>query len=50
LTLVVDQLKELGTYCEITVTAFFDAVMGTALQCAGLSKSISVKVKPIPES
>ena len=39
LTLVVDQLKQLGTFCEKTAAAFFDAVMETALQCVGLSKN-----------
>ncbi|MDD4462897.1 MAG: transposase [Desulfobacterales bacterium] len=39
LTLVVDQLKQLGTFCEKTAAAFFDAIMNTALQYVGLSKS-----------
>jgi hypothetical protein len=31
-----NKLKKLGSYCEKTATAFFDAVMTTALQCSGL--------------
>jgi len=42
LTLAVDQLKQLGTFCEKTASAFFDATMNTALQCVGLSKSMLV--------
>ena len=42
LTLVADQLKQLGTFCEKTAVAFFDAAMETALQCVGLSKNMSV--------
>jgi hypothetical protein len=29
----------LGTFCEKTAAAFFDAIMDTALQCVGLSKN-----------
>ena len=39
LTLAADQLKQLGTFCEKTAAAFFDAIMDTALQCVGLSKN-----------
>ena len=39
LTLAADQLKQLGAFCEKTVSAFFDAIMDTALQCVGLSKN-----------
>jgi len=39
LTLAAEQLKQLGTFCEKTATAFFDAIMHTALQCIGLSKN-----------
>jgi len=39
LTLAAEQLKQLGTFCEKTATAFFDAIMDTALQCIGLSKN-----------
>jgi len=39
LTLAVDQLKQLGTFCEKTAAAFFDAIMDTALQYVGLSKN-----------
>ncbi|MBU1387203.1 MAG: transposase [Proteobacteria bacterium] len=36
MTLAGTRLKAFGSYCEKTVTAFFDAIMKTALQCAGL--------------
>ncbi len=36
MTLAGNRLKTLGSYCEKTATAFFDAIMETALQCAGL--------------
>ena len=39
LTLAADQLKRMGTFCEKTAAAFFDAIMETALQCVGLSKN-----------
>ena len=39
LTLAADQLKQLGSFCENTANAFFDAIMDTALQCVGLSKN-----------
>ncbi len=39
LTLAANQLKNLGTYCEKTASAFIDAVMDTALKCVGLSKN-----------
>jgi len=39
LTLVTDRLKQLGTFCEKTAGAFFDAIMNAALQCVGLSKN-----------
>ncbi len=39
LTLAVDQLKNIGNFCEKTASAFFDAIMDTALQCVGLSKN-----------
>ncbi len=39
LTLAADQLKQMGTFCEKTAAAFFDAIMDTALQCVGLSKN-----------
>jgi hypothetical protein len=29
----------LGSFCENTANAFFDAIMDTALQCVGLSKN-----------
>ena len=39
LTLAADQLKQMGTFCEKTATALFDAIMENALQCVGLSKN-----------
>jgi hypothetical protein len=36
MTLAGNRLKTLGSYCEKTATAFFDAIMETALQSAGL--------------
>lgn len=36
MTLAGNQLKKLGSYCEKTVAAFFDAALTTALQCSGL--------------
>ena len=39
LTLAADHLKHMGTFCEKTAVAFFDAIMVTALQCVGLSKN-----------
>ena len=39
LTLAADRLKKLDAFCEKTASAFFDAVMNTALQCIGLSKN-----------
>ena len=39
LTLATDQLRNLGNFCEKTASAFFDAIMDTALQCVGLSKN-----------
>jgi hypothetical protein len=39
LTLAADRLRTLGTVCEKTAAAFFDAIMDTALQCVGLSKN-----------
>jgi hypothetical protein len=39
LTLATDRLEQLGTYCEKTTAAFFDAITNTALLCVGLSKN-----------
>lgn len=39
LTLAADQLRQLGTFCEKTTAAFFDAIVDTALQCVSLSKN-----------
>lgn len=36
MTLAGNRLKALGSYCEKTATVFFDAILQTALQCAGL--------------
>ena len=45
LTLAADQLKNIGNFCEKTASAFFDAIMDTALQCVGLSKN-NLIIKP----
>jgi len=45
LTLAVDQLNKIGNFCEKTASAFFDAIMDTALQCVGLSKN-NLYLKP----
>jgi hypothetical protein len=45
LTLAADQLKVIGHFCEKTASAFFDAVMSTALTCVGLSKN-DLAMKP----
>ena len=42
LTLAGERLKESGSYCEKTASAIFDAIIGTALQYVGLSKSNGV--------
>jgi len=39
LTLAADQLRKLGTFCEKTAAAFFDAVVEAAWQGVGLSKN-----------
>jgi hypothetical protein len=39
LTMATDRLKQLGTICEKTATAFFDAIINSALQCVSLSKN-----------
>jgi hypothetical protein len=39
LKLAADRLKQIGNVCEKTATAYFDAIMHTALQCVGLSKN-----------
>jgi len=36
MTIAGNRLKTLGSYCEKTVGAFFDAIIETTLQCAGL--------------
>jgi transposase len=37
MNLAAKQLREMGTFCEKTASAFFDAVMHAALSCVGLS-------------
>jgi hypothetical protein len=39
LSLAVDQIRKIGSFCEKTASAFFDAIIDTALQCVGLSKN-----------
>jgi len=39
LALTADQLKNIGNFCEKAASAFFDAIMDSALQCVGLSKN-----------
>ena len=39
MTLAVDQLRRMGTFCEKTATAFFDTVMAAALKYVNLSKN-----------
>ncbi len=39
LTLAGARLREIGSYCEKTASAMFDAIIETALQCVGLSKN-----------
>jgi hypothetical protein len=45
LTLTADQLKNIGYFCEKTASAFFDAILSTALQRVGLSKN-NLAMKP----
>jgi DDE superfamily endonuclease len=44
LTLAGERLREIGSYCEKTASAIFDAIIETALQCVGLSKRDGVTV------
>ena len=39
LSLAVAQLNTIGTFCGKTASAFFDAIINTALQCVRLSKN-----------
>jgi len=39
LTLAVEQLRQIGTFCEKTASAFFDTVIAAALKYVNLSKS-----------
>lgn len=39
LTLAVDRIREMGSYCEKTVQSFFDNIMEAALACVNLSKN-----------
>ena len=43
LTLAGERLREIGSYCEKTASAIFDAIIETALQYVGLSKSNGVR-------
>jgi len=45
LTLAADQLKKIGNFCEKTASTLIGAIMDTALQCVGLSKS-NLEMKP----
>ena len=45
LIMATKHLKDLGTFCEKTASAFFDAIMNNALQCVGLSKN-NLNMKP----
>lgn len=38
-SLAIDQLRVIGRLCETTASAFWDAIINTALQCVGLSKN-----------
>jgi len=42
LTLAGERLREIGSYCEKTASAIFDAIIDTALQYVGLSKNNGV--------
>jgi hypothetical protein len=42
-TLAGERLREIGSYCEKTASAIFDAIIETALQYVGLSKSNGVR-------
>jgi hypothetical protein len=50
MTLAGNELKKLGQYCEKTATAFFDAVMATALKCSGLLEKRKLVSNFKPES
>ena len=39
MTLAAMQLRKVGTFCEKTASALFDATIDTALRCVGLSKN-----------
>ena len=39
MTLAVEQLRQMGTFCERTAMAFFDTVIATALKYVNLSKN-----------
>ncbi len=43
MTLAGKRIRKIGSYCEKTASAIFDAIIETALQCVGLSKSNGVK-------
>ena len=42
LTLAGERLREIGSYCEKTASAIFDAIIETALQYVGLTKNEGV--------
>ena len=44
LTIAGERLREIGSYCEKTASAIFDAIIENALQYVGLSKSDGVTV------
>jgi len=45
LTMAAAQVKQIGSFCEKTASAFIDVIMNTALQCVGLSKN-NLSLKP----
>lgn len=45
LTMAGTQLKQIGSFCDKTASAFIDVIMNTALQCVGLSKN-NLSLKP----
>ena len=50
LTLAVDQLKQMGPFCEKTAAALFDTIMETELQCVGFVKEQTRdRLSPIPK-
>ena len=39
LTLVISNVRKMGTFCEKTVQAFFEAIINAALECVNMSKN-----------